>query len=208
MPDGRRIPLAAASGTVAVACAVAPWLTWLTDTGRAGHCGWTCYRPASTPLNVVSLSGRGGTQVAPVLGVLLLAIALLAAVVALLALRGARPPVALGRVVTLAGFAALVWTVVVIVRYAEGGTLVRTREDGVFAANLGGGAIVALIAAGATVLIGGGLALRARWAGWPAVDEEPCPGGPATRRAPDDGAVPAHARTDGRRDRAAAGPGR
>jgi hypothetical protein len=209
MPDGRRIPLAATSGTVAVACAAAPWLTWLTDTGRAGHCGWTCYRPASSsPLNVVALSGRGGTQVAPVLGVLLLAIALLAAVVALLALRGVRPPVLLGRVLTLAGFAALVWTVVVIVRYAEGGTLVRTREDGVFAANLGGGAIVALIAAAAALLIGGGLALRARWAGWPAGDDDPCPGGSPARRAPDDGTAPSRARTDGRRDRAAAGPGR
>lgn len=166
MPDGRRITLAAASGTVGVACLVAPWLTWLTDTGRAGHCGWQCYRPLAAPLHVASLSGRGGTQVALALSVLLLVVALLAGLVLAIALRGGRPPVLLGRMITAAGFVALVWTVVVIVRYAEGGTLVRTKEDGVFAANLGAGAVVALVGAAAAVLFGGGIALRSRWAGY------------------------------------------
>lgn len=170
MSDGRRIPLAVASGAVGVACAATPWLTWLTATGRAGHCGWTCYRPTGAPLNVVSLSGRGGAQVAPVLGVLLLVLALLLAAVVVLALLGGRPPVLLGRAVTVVGFVALVWTVLVIVRFAEGGTLVRTDDDGVFAADLGTGAVVALVSSAAAVLLGGGIALRARWAGYPAPD--------------------------------------
>ncbi|MDO9409080.1 hypothetical protein [Patulibacter sp.] len=184
MPVGRRTTLAAASGTIGAACAAAPWLTWLTATGRAGHCGWTCYRAADAPLNVVSLSGRGGAQVAPALGVLLVALAVLIAAVVVLALVGGRPPVLLGRAVTVVGFAALVWTVVVIVRYAEGGTLVRTQGDGVFAANLGAGAIVSLAAAAAAVLLGGGIALRARWAGYPAPDahHEPAPGYPGRSR--------------------------
>lgn len=185
MPVGRRLTLAAASGTIGVACAVAPWMTWLTATGRAGHCGWTCYRPLAAPLNVVSLSGRGGAHVAPVLAVLLLVLALLLAAVVVVALAGGRPPVVLGRLITAWAFVVLVWTVVVIVRYAEGGTLVRTRDDGTFAANLGAGAIIGLAAAAAALLLGGGVALRARWAGYPApVADDPGPAGDDAERRP------------------------
>ena len=171
MSDGRRPTLAVASGAVGVACAAAPWLTWLTATGRPGHCGWECYRSGSSPLNVVSVSGRGGAQVAPVLGVVLLVLALLVAAVVVVALLRGRPPELLGRGVTVVAFVALVWTVVVIVRYAEGGTLVHTDDDGVFAADLGAGAVVALVGSAAAVLLGGGIALRARWAGYPAADD-------------------------------------
>jgi len=169
MPVGRSIPLAVASGTIAAACATAPWLPWLTASGNGGHCGWSCYRAAPGPTNVAALAGRGGTQMALGLGALLLVLAALLAVVAVIALQGRRPPVLLGRVLSAGAFVALVWTVLLIVRYAEGGTLVRTRQDGTFAAGVGGGAVVALVAAAAAVLFGGGIALRARWAGY----EEP-----------------------------------
>lgn len=170
MIPGRRLPLAAASATVGAACGLAPLLTWLTPTTGGGHCGWTCYVPMPVPANVVVLDGRGGLAVSPGLSALLLAVALLCAVVVVLALRGAVPPVALGRVTVVTAFAALIWTVVVIVRYAEGGTLVRTARDGVFSANVGLGTVVALIAAAGGVLLGGGVALEAAWAGQPAED--------------------------------------
>lgn len=170
MHPGRRLLLAAASATVGAACALAPLLTWLTPTQRGGHCGWTCYAPLPVPDNVVRLGGRGGIDVAPVLAVLLLGVAVLCAALVVLALRGAAPPVVLGRAITAAAFAALIWTVVVIVRFAEGGTLVRTTKDGVFSANVGTGTVVALIAAAGAVLLGGGVALEAEWAGHPAED--------------------------------------
>lgn len=170
MYPGRRLPLAAASGVVGGACALAPVLTWLTPTGQGGHCGWTCYAPLPVPDNLVVLGGRGGLAVSPALSALLLGVAVLCAVLLLLAIRGTTPPVVLGRLLTVAAFAALVWTVVVIVRYAEGGTLVRTTKDGVFSASVGTGAVVALIAAAGAVLLGGGVALEAGWAGHAAAD--------------------------------------
>ncbi|MEV4419678.1 hypothetical protein AB0L40_06820 [Patulibacter sp. NPDC049589] len=160
MRVGRRTPLAAAAAVVGLACAVAPALTWLTATGHPGHCGWTCYRPLANPAPVAALGGRGGMQVAPAIGVLLIVVAILCALALVGALRSAGPPVALGWVLTGTSFATLVGTVVVIVRYAEGGTMVRTDEDGVFTANPGVGAIVALVSAGAAVLVGGMVALR------------------------------------------------
>lgn len=174
MPVGRRLPLAAASGVAGGACAVAPTLGWLA-VGRNGHCGWTCYVPLPTPGHVATLPGRAGAQVALPLAVLLFVVAALCAVLVLFALRGISPPVPLGRALTVASFAALVWTVVVIVRYAEGGTLVRTRQEGMFSPTLDVGAVVALIATAASALIGGGVALRARWA----TVTTPGPGGSA-----------------------------
>jgi hypothetical protein len=102
--------------------------------------------------------------VTPALSVLFLVVALLALAVLLSALRPGGVPLLLGRLTTAAAFAALIWTVVVIVRYAEGGTLLRTRADGVFAANLGAGAIVALAGASGALLMGGGIALGSAWA--------------------------------------------
>jgi hypothetical protein len=98
-------------------------------------------------------------------------------VLVVLALRGAVPPTALGRLIVGASFAALIWTVVVIVRFAEGGTLVRTTRDGLFSANVGTGTVVALIAAAGAVLLGGGVALEAGWAGHPAQDRSESPSG-------------------------------
>jgi hypothetical protein len=164
VPSGRRTPLVVASAGVAAASAAAPFLTWLSVNGRAGHCGWTCYVPSSAPAHVASLAGRSGTAVTPGLSALFLVVALLALAVLLTALRPGGVPVLLGRLTTAVAFAALIWTVVVIVRYAEGGTLLRTRADGVFAANLGAGAIVALAGASGALLMGGGIALGSAWA--------------------------------------------
>jgi hypothetical protein len=164
MPVGRRLPLAAASGAVGAACAIAPALPWLTATGRAGHCGWTCYRPLAAT-NVAAIDGRGGLQLAPVLSGLLIVLAVLCLVLLVLALRSAASPVALGWTIAGLGFAALVLTVAVIVRYAEGGSLVRTDADGVFSANVGVGAIVGLAGASAVTLLGGAIALGAGWVG-------------------------------------------
>lgn len=187
MHPGRRLPLAAASATVGIACALAPLLNWLTPTRGGGHCGWTCYAPLPVPGNVVRLGGRGGTDVAPALAVLLLVVAALCAVLVVLALRGTVPPVALGRLIVGASFAALIWTVVVIVRFAEGGTLVRTTKDGVFSANVGTGTVLALVAAAGAVLLGGGVALEAGWAGHPAEDRGESPSGTRPALGPDRG---------------------
>lgn len=160
MPVARRLPLAAACAAVGAACATTPAFTWLSATGHPGRCGWTCYVPTTQAPPIATLAGRGGTQVAGALGVLLVVVALLAVVAAVMALRPAGPPVLLGWAIVAAGFAALVWTVLVIVRYAEGGTLVRTPRDGVFSANPAFGAIAGLVATAAAVLLGGLLALR------------------------------------------------
>lgn len=187
MARGRRLRLAAASAAVGGACAIAPLLPWLVA-GRNGHCGWTCYVPLPTPDSVAQLDGRQGTQVAVLLAVVLFVVAVLCAVVLVLALRGVPAPPSFGRVLTVLALAALVWTVVVIVRYAEGGTLVRTDQDGMFAATVGAGAIVALAGAAGAVLLGGGVALEARWAG--AVD-----GSAAPAAAPPPGAQPSSPRS-------------
>lgn len=163
MAPGRRLRLAAASGVVGGACAVAPVLPWL-QAGRNGHCGWTCYVPLPAPASVAQLGGRVGTQVTPVLASVLFVVAVLCSVVLVLAVRGRACPPLLGRVLAVVALGALLWTVVVIVRYAEGGTLVRTAQDGMFAATVGVGAIVSLAGAAGAALLGGGVALGARWA--------------------------------------------
>lgn len=164
MAPGRRLRLAAASGAVGAACALAPGLPWLA-VGHNGHCGWTCYVPLPAPSNVAHLDGRAGTQIALGLAIALFVVATLCAAVLVLAVRGRTCPPLLGRVLAVVALGALLWTVAVIVRYAEGGTLVRTDRDGVFAATVGAGAIVSLAGAACAALLGGGVALGARWAG-------------------------------------------
>jgi hypothetical protein len=161
MRAGRRTPLAASAAAVGVACAVSPLLTWLTANGHKGHCGWTCYVPASRPISIASLGGRGGVQVAPLVGILLVVLALLAAAALVGTLRSPDgPPVALGWTISAVGLGVLIGTVVVIVRYAEGGTMVQTSGDGVFSANPGPGAVVALAATAGAVLLGAAIVLR------------------------------------------------
>lgn len=198
MPSGRRTPLVVASAGVALACAAAPWLAWLTVNGRAGHCGWTCPVPAAElppSDHMATLAGRTGTAISPALAVLLLLVAVLAVVTLVAVLRAEDAAVGLGRVLVLAGFVALLWTVVLIVRYAEGGTMIVTSADGVFAADLGPGAIAALAGAAGGLLTGGAVALG--------TSGVPDPRPEAGRERP--GREPARAATGGSRDTRAGG---
>ncbi|WP_157260818.1 hypothetical protein [Patulibacter minatonensis] len=171
----------ASAAVVGAACTVSPLLTWLTANGHKGHCGWTCYVPTSRPVSIAALGGRGGLQVAPLVGILLVVLAVLAVAVLVTALWSSDgPPVALGWTISAAGLGTLIGTVVVIVRYAEGGTMVQTTADGVFSANPGPGAVVALAASAGAVLLGAAVALRPTVAVAVADPAEPVPGGPTS----------------------------
>jgi hypothetical protein len=143
---------------LAAACAIAPFLRWVSTTGY--ECGWTCYVPLGDPPIPVELIGAAGWTVAAPLQVALVLLALVAGAVALTVAR--RHPAA-GRAaiaLTILAGAVFLWVLRDVLAWSPTVAAGRAAPDAF--ALTGPGAVVALVATGAGALLGCALVLAGR----------------------------------------------
>jgi hypothetical protein len=148
----------ALAAAVAVACAVAPFLRWVTVTGV--ECGWACYVPLPEGRASLQLVGADGWTAATALQIALLVVAVAAAAAALAQARRRPVPGSAWAVLGLLAGAVFLWTLRDVVAWSPTDEGDRPGADAF--ALTGPGAVVALVATGAAVLLGGAQLLAGR----------------------------------------------